>query len=116
MDFSSLKVLAQYVHAYNSDTTKYKSFLKHKLGEDSEKITSSRLINAPKLRKWGIDDDFEQGNFIEHFECFVCEQEHKKLNGEKTKISRTSKAHYNCPIPVSYRNKKNWWVDQWCMG
>jgi hypothetical protein len=120
MDFSSPKELAQYLHDHNSDNTKYRSFLKHKLGDNSEKITNRRLISALKVRKWGVDNDFEKGNFIEHFECFVCEQEHNKRNGERTKISDISKTHYNCPIPISpltgTENKENWWVDQWRMG
>jgi hypothetical protein len=120
VDFSSPKELAQYLHDHNSNATKYRSFLKHKLGEDNEKITNRRLINALNIREWGIDNDFEKGNFIEHFECFVCKQEHSKLNGERTKISDISKAHYDCPIPVSpltgTENEENWWVGQWHMG
>ncbi|XP_021922200.1 alpha-(1,3)-fucosyltransferase 10 isoform X3 [Zootermopsis nevadensis] len=120
MDFRSPKELAQYLHVHNSDITKYNSFLKHKLGVEDEKITNKRLVDALEVRKWGIDNDFDKGNFIEHFECFVCEQEHKKLKGERAIIFETSKAHYNCPIPVSpltgVENKANWWVDQWQMG
>jgi hypothetical protein len=120
MDFRSPKELAQYLHAHNSDVTKYKSFLGHKLGAEGKKITNKRLIDALDARKWGIDNDFEKGNFIEHFECFVCEQEHKKLNGKRAITFATSKAHYNCPIPVSpltgVQNRENWWVDQWQMG
>jgi len=119
VDFKSPIELAQYIHALNNDITNYKSFLKHKLGAD-EKITNKRLIDALEARKWGIDNDIEKGNFIEHFECFVCEQEHKKLKGERIQISNISKAHYNCPVPVcpltGVENQENWWVDQWYMG
>jgi hypothetical protein len=120
MDFRSPKELAQYLHVHNSNITKYKSFLKHKLGASDEKITNKRLTSALEARKWGIDNDFEKGNFIEHFECFLCEQEHKKLNGERTEMSGVTKVHYNCPIPISpltnTENRDNWWVDQWHMG
>ncbi|XP_023712617.1 alpha-(1,3)-fucosyltransferase 10 isoform X3 [Cryptotermes secundus] len=120
MDFRSPKELAQYLHVHNSNITKYKSFLKHKLGAKGEKVTNKRLTSALETRKWGIDNDFEKGNFIEHFECFLCEHEHKKLNGQRTRLSSISEAHYDCPIPVSPLtntvNRENWWVDQWHMG
>ncbi|XP_069697948.1 alpha-(1,3)-fucosyltransferase 10 isoform X2 [Periplaneta americana] len=119
-DFKSPKELAEYLQTLNSNISKYNSFLKHKLGSSNERITNRRLIDAFEKRKWGIDNDFEKGNFIEHFECFVCEQEHKKLSGERTQIGGISTEHYNCPVPVSpltnEKDKENWWVDQWYTG
>ncbi|PSN48437.1 Alpha-(1,3)-fucosyltransferase 10 [Blattella germanica] len=119
-DFKSPKELADFLHVLNKDNNLYKSFLQHKLARSDDKITNTQLLYALQSRKWGIDNDFEKGNFIEHFECFICEHEHKKIISKTSNIMSVSKDHYNCPVPLSSLSKKkdtkNWWVDQWYMG
>ena len=94
--------------------------LQHKLGKETEKITNKKLLDALGKRKWGIDNDFDRGNFIEHFECYVCEQEHKKMAEGKLQVANVNINHYNCPKPQSplsgKENPENWWLDQWYMG
>ncbi|KAJ9597366.1 hypothetical protein L9F63_011755 [Diploptera punctata] len=119
-DFKSPKELAQYILTLNSNITKYKSHLQHKLGNENEKITNNKLLESIENRKWGIDNDFDKGNFIEHFECYVCKHEHKKIVGDKIEVPSVNTDHYNCSKPISplsgKENAENWWLDQWYMG
>lgn len=117
MDFESPKHLADYLHKLNENDDLYNEYLQHKLGGEAKKqITNKNLIESMENRQWGINNDFIKGNFIEHFECFVCKKIHKK----PLESSTVNITHYNCPKPRSPLTRKpnntNWWLDQWSTG
>ncbi|XP_067128756.1 alpha-(1,3)-fucosyltransferase 10-like isoform X1 [Centruroides vittatus] len=115
-DFNSPKHLADYIHFLNSNKTAYESHLRHKLHKE---ITNNLLIRTMKNRNWGINNDFEKGNFIEQFECFVCKRINENLRAKQsTMIPITRQAtvsHYGCPRPTSPLKNKltvpSWWIE-----
>lgn len=117
MDFESPKQLADYLHKLNKNDDLYNEHLQHKLAAEFEnQITNKNLIENMESRQWGIDNDFVKGNFIEHFECFVCKKLHKKF----LEPSIVNFTHYNCPQPRSPLTRKpnitNWWLNMWSLG
>ncbi|KAK8721704.1 hypothetical protein OTU49_012522, partial [Cherax quadricarinatus] len=111
--FESPKHLAKHLYKLLENQTLYDSHLKHKLDQI---ITNINLTSSIRQREWGINNDFEKGNFIEHFECYVCDQ---LIRSAKTKEKelRASLDHYGCPVPPSVStgqpNSKSFWVEQW---
>lgn len=117
MDFESPSDLADYLHKLNENNDLYNQHLEHKLAADFEnQITNKNLIESMKNRQWGINNDFVKGNFIEHFECFLC----KKIHETPLEPSMVNGTHYSCPKPRSPLTRKpnntNWWLDQWASG
>lgn len=112
-DFKSPQELATFLLDINQNQKKYESYLLHKL---DKKIGNDRLLSAMANREWGIDNDFEKGNMVNHFECFVC----TKIHEETITPSIADTSHYDCPVPVSpltqQVNRSNWWVDVWHSG
>ncbi|XP_042209581.1 alpha-(1,3)-fucosyltransferase 10-like [Homarus americanus] len=120
-DFQSPRELATYITTLLDDDKQYESYLTHKLHQI---ITNNYLLEAMNQRKWGINNDFERGNFIEHYECYVCDQiltKHGKLR-EKGHLGvfMASLGHYGCPEPsntlTGTPNPKSFWVQQWHKG
>jgi len=64
-------------------------------------------------RPSGVSNEF--GNYMEEFECFVCERIQK--NNHKLEKSVVTKNQYNCSLPrdpiTGAINKRNWWTEQW---
>lgn len=62
-----------------------------------------------KERKWGINNNRMQGNFIDEFECLVCERLHENLereaNNQEKKVFQATKEHYGCPHPITFDSK-----------
>lgn len=117
LDFPSPKHLAGHLQDLINNQEKYDLHLQHKLQpEKRNRITNQRLIETVNNRKWGIDNDFEKGSFIEHFECFVC----RKIHDNKDIFHFANEEHYKCPVPRSsltrQQNVSNFWLDQWRMG
>ncbi|GLH12808.1 Alpha-(1,3)-fucosyltransferase B [Gryllus bimaculatus] len=120
-DYQSPKSLAEFLLAVNDNNSLYNSFLDHKLKDIDERISNVKLMTVLSERKWGVGDDFEGGNMVEHFECFVCQMVARRNSDEVFNgkfIANIS--HYNCPLPLSpitlKRNESNWWIDQWKLG
>lgn len=117
-EFKSPQQLAQYLHKLLLNDTLYDSHLQHK---NEHLITNMNLIQSMRDRKWGINNDFERGNFIEHFECYVCDQLISRNSfQEDVPIPRRTQAnlsHYGCPEPQSVLtgkvNPKSFWVEEW---
>lgn len=67
------------------------------------------------LERRPTEDPNEFGNYMEEFECFVCEQIQK--NNHKLEKSIVTKREYNCSLPTNpitgEVNKRNWWTEQW---
>ena len=121
-DFASPESLAQYLRNLNENETAYEEFLSHKL---SRRVSNQNLINAMEIRSWSDDDDDDDDddeNFVEAFECFLCQQIHEKTESELHGYSprpalSIDSSHFNCgPLinPVSKRvNPESWWVQHW---
>ncbi|XP_068239121.1 alpha-(1,3)-fucosyltransferase 10 [Palaemon carinicauda] len=110
-DFGSPLELAEYLYKVLQNVTLYESFLEHK---EKGFVSNKNLVKSMDDRKWGINNDFERGNFIEHFECYVCDQILRDLG---SKGAQADSSHYGCPEPPSILtgkpNPKSFWVEEW---
>ena len=97
-DFSSPKELAEYLLYLDQHDEEYEKYLEFK----KTGVTNQRLLEHMKEREWKIDDHGSL-NFIEGFECYVCDQVHKMKAQEreglpvKSVVANTS--HYKCNFP-----------------
>ncbi|OAD56647.1 Alpha-(1,3)-fucosyltransferase B, partial [Eufriesea mexicana] len=110
LDFKDPINLANFLHNLSNNETEYNKYLSHKL-IDKYEINNERLKMALNKNK----ESNKFGNYVEEFECFVCESIQKT---EKTKI--VDKKHYDCPLPKDPLTHKidhsNWWTQQWILG
>ncbi|KYN17431.1 Alpha-(1,3)-fucosyltransferase 10 [Trachymyrmex cornetzi] len=113
LDFASPIELAHFVHNLVKNDSAYEEYLSHKLSERENRVTNSKLLRALEKRQTGIPNDF--GNYMEEFECFVCERIQK--NSYELEKSIVTKRQYNCSLPrdpiTGEINKSNWWTEQW---
>lgn len=97
-DFSSPKELADYLLYLDTHSEEYEKFLLWKQAG----ITNERLLNHMNEREWHINE-WDKLNFIDGFECFVCDQVHETKErirrGEKTGPFIATQDHYSCPLP-----------------
>ncbi|KAK7082250.1 Alpha-(1,3)-fucosyltransferase 11 [Halocaridina rubra] len=111
--FESPRHLAIYLHKLLLNETLYELHLQHKL---NKLITNDNLIQIMRAREWGINNDFERGNFIEHFECYVCNQIIKWSETHDIYL-QADLEHYGCPEPQSVLtgkpDSKSFWVEEW---
>ncbi|XP_049884486.1 alpha-(1,3)-fucosyltransferase 10-like [Pectinophora gossypiella] len=105
-DFPTPELLSQHLHYLLNNDTAYEEYLEHKtLG----KISNQNLLEEIRLRPY-------QTNYYEalrEFETFICERIYDKNN---TKVNVVTRAHYDCPLPVSALtlsvNPTNVWIDR----
>ncbi|XP_018056182.1 PREDICTED: alpha-(1,3)-fucosyltransferase 10 [Atta colombica] len=113
LDFTSPIELAHFLHNLLKNDSAYEEYLSHKLNKRENRVTNSKLLRALEKRQMGIPNDF--GNYMEEFECFVCERIQK--NSYELKKSIVTKRQYNCSLPrdpiTGEINKRNWWTEQW---
>ncbi|KAF2364425.1 Glycosyl transferase family 10 [Trinorchestia longiramus] len=88
--------LAQHINVLLQNDTLYEAHLDHKLKGE---ITNDFLKKTMNERVWGVGNDPDKINFIEHFECSVC----RALHGQRTQphVMEVNGQHYNCGEPVS---------------
>lgn len=116
-DFATPKDLADYLHTLLRNDSLYETHLTHKIHGE---ITNSKLISAIDERQWGLDD-LDKGSFIDHFECYVCDQiyyHHPHLTSKTVytpKIADVS--HINCPEPktvlTNHVNEDSYWLEEY---
>jgi alpha-1,3-fucosyltransferase 10 len=101
-DFENAEELAKFLQELNDNDEEYESYLKYK----TDGVKNKHLIELMENRKWGINNDRVRGNFIERFECVVCERLHENIEKEKANepvISHiATKEHYGCPVPKTF--------------
>lgn len=99
------------MHNLLKNDSAYEEYLSHKLDKRENRVTNSDLLHVLEKRPTGIPNEF--GNYMEEFECFVCEQ----IQKNKFKKSIVTKRQYNCSLPknpiTGEINKRNWWTEQW---
>lgn len=71
------KQLAAYIEVLLNNDTLYESYLEHKT---KQVIENSFLIESYEGREWGIDNEPDKINFIDHFECSVCKALHQQVS------------------------------------
>ena len=118
LDFDSPESLAAHLLALNSDDEAYNQLLLHK---SQGRVSNSRLIEAAKDRPWSESDETGH-NFVEAFECRLCEEAARKqadlYQGYSTvRRAHPDSRHFSCPPPVHpvtrEVNPDNWWAGHW---
>ncbi|XP_071952375.1 alpha-(1,3)-fucosyltransferase 10-like isoform X2 [Antedon mediterranea] len=100
-DFKSPKELAKYLTYLDNNDDEYNKYLELK---QTGKITNSMLIETMQKREWGVDD-YNRMNFIDGFECMVCNALHddrEALNRKRYRKHVASPEHLDCPKPQLY--------------
>lgn len=108
-DFKSEEHLAKYLQYLNSNDEEYNKYLQWKrVG-----ITNKLFIDMMKNRSWSIVDTWKSGrsNFVEDFECFVCDRVHKNLRrkqeGKEQLKFIADHSHLKCPEPESFSGEEH---------
>lgn len=77
--FASPQDLAEYIKDLDQNDKKYEAYLEWKwTGE----ISNQMLLTTMKERSWGVQD-ISQDNYIDTFECMVCNRVWENLNRKK---------------------------------
>lgn len=106
-DYKSPKELAQYLKFLDQNDAEYNKYLKWK----TTGVTNKYLLTELEQRTWSIKDTWKPGrtNFIEEFECLVCERVHENLkltsHGKPAIKYIADKSHLECPAPKKFFSK-----------
>lgn len=106
-DFGSPKELAKYIDFLDRNSDEYLKYLKYK---SPGGITNQFLLENMRKREWGVND-MSLPNYLNGFECFICDQENARLNAERDykKTHGKSRApevhiaqttHMGCSLPA----------------
>ncbi|XP_030066258.1 GDP-fucose protein O-fucosyltransferase 4 isoform X1 [Microcaecilia unicolor] len=106
-DFVSPKVLAEFIESLDRDDAAYLKYLEYKKPGG---ITNQFLLDSLEQREWGVND-MSRPNYLNGFECFVCDWENRRVAAERTHRRSPEKAsspephiannnHMGCPMPV----------------
>ena len=93
-DFASPKDLADYLIMLDQNDDKYNRYLEFK----RTGITNQRLLESYNSREWSVDDD-NQLNFIDGFQCYVCDELHKRRSQLSPEPLIATHDHCNCLTP-----------------
>ena len=96
-DFSSPQVLADYLLDLDKNDAEYEKYLEYKI----EGIGNKKLLEHLENREWAINDMTGQKlNFIDGFECHVCNKIHEQKNKLQSGVPVTPQianiSHFNC--------------------
>ena len=94
-DFDSPRELADYLIFLNQSDVEYEKYLEFKRSG----VTNPMLLKHMEEREWVVDYVGEGLNFIDGFECYVCNQIHRRRKVKELPDSIANHNHYNCPIP-----------------
>lgn len=103
-DFDGPEALANFLLELDKDDAKYEQYLDFK----RTGVTNEMLLDNFRRREWIVDGKGEGGNFIDGFECFVCDALHKRRNQESLKPAEVrqeqrmvaNSSHYHCLPPT----------------
>ncbi|OCU02632.1 alpha-(1,3)-fucosyltransferase 11 [Xenopus laevis] len=106
-DFASPKELAEFIMTLDSDDELYMKYLEYKKPGGT---TNSFLLSSMEKREWGVND-MTAPNYLNGFECFVCDKENSRIKAEKMyKKSQQGRSapephiadynHMDCPMPT----------------
>lgn len=111
-DFDSPKALAEFLLELDKNPVEYGKYLSFK----KTGVTNRRLLKHFQARKWVVDDEGE--NFVEGFECHVCDTLHRRkqlqkileaANTDRELTIVANSSHYNClpPVPSVKRDSQS---------
>ncbi|KAJ6661773.1 hypothetical protein lerEdw1_013295 [Lerista edwardsae] len=130
-DFGSPKELAEYLHFLDNNSDEYLKYLQYK---SPGGITNKFLLENMEKREWGVND-MTLPNYLNGFECFVCDKENARVAAERNYKKSYGKvvapephiaqlSHMGCPppapgygsvedIPAGDSWKEMWLQDYW---
>ncbi|XP_054872573.1 alpha-(1,3)-fucosyltransferase 11 isoform X2 [Amphiprion ocellaris] len=105
-NFPSPKALADFLKRLDENDDDYSKYLDFK---NHRHITNSHLLEALETREWGVND-MSKPNYLNGFECYVCDQENARLAAERAyrkapkknpppQPKMASNSHMGCPLP-----------------
>lgn len=106
-DFESPQKLAEFIDFLDKNDEEYLKYLAYK---QPGGITNQFLLDSLEHRKWGVNDPLLP-NYLNGFECFVCDHELARLENEKARAASPGEvpvpephiaepSHMNCPMPT----------------
>ncbi|XP_069609350.1 alpha-(1,3)-fucosyltransferase 11 [Ranitomeya imitator] len=106
-DFATPKELAAFIVSLDKDDDLYLRYLGYKKPGG---IVNRLLLASMETREWGVND-MTAPNYLNGFECFVCDQENDRAKAEKKHKKTQGKSpspvphiagnnHMGCPMPV----------------
>ncbi|XP_013395516.1 alpha-(1,3)-fucosyltransferase 10 [Lingula anatina] len=120
-NYKTIKELADHLNFLNNNDDEYQKYLQFKKPGG---VTNTYLKEIMERREWGIDNDWQRGNFIDGFECHVCRRLHENeqliRDGKKPRTHIATVDHYGCPKPKRFkadgsteRVEDDWWAQEW---
>jgi len=105
-DFPSPAALADFLRRLDGDDDAYARYLEFK---DPARVTNARLLRSLETREWGVND-MSKPNYLNGFECYVCDRENARLAAEQAHRAAPLQAppplprmannsHMGCPLP-----------------
>ncbi|KAM4032079.1 GDP-fucose protein O-fucosyltransferase 4 [Anomaloglossus baeobatrachus] len=106
-DFATPKDLAEFIISMDENDESYLRYLEYKKPGG---VINKQLLANIENREWGVND-MTAPNYLNGFECFVCDHENHRVKAEKkhkkTKHESPAPAphiagnsHMGCPMPV----------------
>lgn len=112
-DFESPQKLAEYLHYLDQNEREYERYLEFK----RTGVTNPLLLKRVRERGWVVDYIEDGYNFIDGFECFVCDKVHQRLKsvsaGLKPRPLIATHKHYDCPMPEPSLKHKDGSMAEW---
>uniref|UniRef100_A0A8D3A123 GDP-fucose protein O-fucosyltransferase n=1 Tax=Scophthalmus maximus TaxID=52904 RepID=A0A8D3A123_SCOMX len=105
-NFPSPKALADFLKRLDEKDDEYAKYLEFKT---PSRVTNIRLLEALETREWGVND-MSKPNYLNGFECYVCDRENARLAAERGYRRAPKKSqppqpkmadnnHMGCPLP-----------------
>ncbi|KAJ8401893.1 hypothetical protein AAFF_G00374740 [Aldrovandia affinis] len=94
--------LARLLRRLDENDDEYEAYLEWKR---PGRVTNQRLLAEMQSRKWGVQDPMRE-NYIDVFECMVCDRVWENLNRRKEGLTpktwRAEASHLRCPPPRTF--------------
>ena len=104
LDFPAPADLANRIQQLNKNDSLYDFYRQFKFVGHVPNDTL--LFQMMSERTWGIHNDPVRGNFINKFECLVCERVHQTRKNLTLKFQAPFD-HYGCPPPITFDKDGN---------
>ncbi|XP_030223252.1 GDP-fucose protein O-fucosyltransferase 4 isoform X1 [Gadus morhua] len=107
-DFSSPGELAALLRHLDQDDEAYARYLEYK--DPDGGVANARLLERLEAREWGVND-MSKPNYLNGFECYVCDRENARLAAERAHqrapqqapppppAKMANNSHMGCPLP-----------------
>uniref|UniRef100_A0A8C5QY39 Fucosyltransferase n=1 Tax=Leptobrachium leishanense TaxID=445787 RepID=A0A8C5QY39_9ANUR len=106
-DFASPKELADFILYLDQNDEEYQKYMDYKKPGGT---TNAFLLESLERREWGVND-MTAPNYLNGFECFICDRENARIALERTNKKTRGKSplpdprivnntHMGCPMPV----------------